>query len=93
MSVNIYKLQIKSAWSHYEGVNVFDEAPIIGEHPLYGNLFMMCGFGNRDVMHSLAAGRAFAERVFDGAYVNINLRRFDMRRIVKMDRLKESFSC
>lgn len=43
-------------------------------------------------MHSLAAGRAFAERLYDGAYVNINLRKFDMRRIVKMDRLQEAFS-
>ncbi|CAI4229323.1 unnamed protein product [Auanema sp. JU1783] len=80
---------IKSAFSSVESLNTFDSAPIIGEHPLYNNLYMMCGFGSRNVMHSLAAGRAFAERVFDGAYVNINLRKFDMRRIVKTEKLIE----
>lgn len=84
--------KIKSAWCGYQDVNTFDSAPVIGEHPLYQNLYMMCGFGSRGAMHSLAAGRAFAERLYDGAYVNINLRKFDMRRIVKMDRLQEAFS-
>ncbi|KAL6724782.1 hypothetical protein Aduo_019639 [Ancylostoma duodenale] len=84
--------KIKSAWCGLQDVNTFDSAPVIGEHPLYQNLFMMCGFGGRGAMHSLAAGRAFAERLYEGAYVNINLRRFDMRRIVKMDRLQEAFA-
>ncbi|EYC08785.1 hypothetical protein Y032_0064g3527 [Ancylostoma ceylanicum] len=84
--------KIKSAWCGFQDVNTFDSAPVIGEHPLYQNLFMMCGFGGRGAMHSLAAGRAFAERLYEGAYVNINLRKFDMRRIVKMDRLQEAFA-
>ncbi|ETN85165.1 hypothetical protein RB195_021643 [Necator americanus] len=84
--------KIKSAWCGLQDVNTFDSAPVIGEHPLYQNLFMICGFGGRGAMHSLAAGRAFAERLFEGAYVNINLRKFDMRRIVKMDRLEEAFA-
>ncbi|KAE9419395.1 hypothetical protein Angca_003329, partial [Angiostrongylus cantonensis] len=79
------KASIKSAWCGFQDVNTFDSAPVIGEHPLYQNLHMLCGFGDRSAMHSLAAGRAFAERLFEGAYVNINLRKFDMRRIVKMD--------
>ncbi|VDL72776.1 unnamed protein product [Nippostrongylus brasiliensis] len=84
--------KIKSAWCGYQDVNTFDDAPVIGEHPLYQNLYMMCGFADRSAMHSLAAGRAFAERLYDGAYVNINLRKFDMRRIVKMDKLREAFT-
>lgn len=40
-------------------------------------------------MHSMAAARAYAERIFDGAYINVNLRKFDMRRIVKMDPITE----
>ncbi|VDM77902.1 unnamed protein product [Strongylus vulgaris] len=63
--------KIKSAWCGLQDVNTFDSAPVIGEHPLYQNLFMMCGFGGRGAMHSLAAGRAFAERLFEGAYVNV----------------------
>ncbi|KJH42878.1 FAD dependent oxidoreductase [Dictyocaulus viviparus] len=84
--------KIKSAWCGYQDVNTFDSAPVIGEHLLYQNLHMLCGFGDRGAMHSLAAGRAFAERIFDGAYININLRKFDMRRIMKMDKLHEAFA-
>ncbi|XGW16336.1 hypothetical protein V3C99_001641 [Haemonchus contortus] len=87
-----HSAKIKSAWCGFQDVNVFDSAPVIGEHPIYQNLYMMCGFGGRSAMHSLAAGRAFAERLYDGAYVNINLRKFDMRRLVKMDRLQEEFN-
>ena len=43
-------------------------------------------------MHAIAAARAYAERVYDGAYHTINLRKFDMRRIVKNDPLKEHFT-
>ncbi|VDK59942.1 unnamed protein product [Cylicostephanus goldi] len=39
--------KIKSAWCGLQDVNTFDSAPVIGEHPLYQNLFMMCGFGGR----------------------------------------------
>ncbi|EFO93823.1 hypothetical protein CRE_12628 [Caenorhabditis remanei] len=81
--------KVKSAWSGYQDINTFDDAPVIGEHPLYTNLHMMCGFGERGVMHSMAAARAYAERIFDGAYINVNLRKFDMRRIVKMDPITE----
>lgn len=63
---------------------------------------MLCGFAerfaaflifrllfSRGPMHSIAAGRAYAERIFDGAYITVNLRKFDMRRLVKMDRITE----
>ncbi|CAD6190208.1 unnamed protein product [Caenorhabditis auriculariae] len=78
--------KVKSAWTGKVDVNTFDGAPVIGEHPLYPNLHMMCGFGERGAMHSLAAGRSYAEKIFEGAYINVNLRKFDMRRIIKMDR-------
>ncbi|KAK6049561.1 FAD dependent oxidoreductase [Cooperia oncophora] len=41
--------KIKSAWCGFQDVNTFDSAPVIGEHPLYQNLYMMCGFGGRYV--------------------------------------------
>lgn len=44
------KLQVKSAWSGYQDINTFDDAPVIGEHPLYTNLHMMCGFGERYIV-------------------------------------------
>ncbi|PAV82677.1 hypothetical protein WR25_23484 isoform A [Diploscapter pachys] len=83
--------QIKSAYAGYEDFNTFDTAPIIGPHPTYTNVHMMCGFGSRSAMHSIAAARGYAEKILDGAYININLRKFDMRRIVKMQPLMETY--
>ncbi|KHN87226.1 FAD-dependent oxidoreductase domain-containing protein 1 [Toxocara canis] len=84
-------IKIKNAWAGYEDVNTFDNSPIIGEHLLYTNMHIMCGFGNRGVQHALAAGRGFSERIFDGAYTSINMRKFDMRRLLKMEKLQETY--
>ncbi|GMR33894.1 hypothetical protein PMAYCL1PPCAC_04089 [Pristionchus mayeri] len=83
--------KIKSAYTVLEDVNTFDSVPVIGEHPLYTNIHTMAGFGERSAMHSVAAARAYAERLYDGAYHTINLRRFDMRRIVKNDPIIEKY--
>lgn len=82
---------MKNAWAGYQDVNVFDNSPIIGEHLIYRNLHFVCGFGGRGMQHALAVGRSYAERLYEGAYVTMNLRKFDMRRMVKMVKLRESF--
>uniref|UniRef100_A0AC35TSI0 DAO domain-containing protein n=1 Tax=Rhabditophanes sp. KR3021 TaxID=114890 RepID=A0AC35TSI0_9BILA len=81
--------KVINAWARYEDVNTFDDAPIIGEHLLYKNLFTMCGYGRYGIQFKLSAARAFAERVFDGAYTSINLRKYDMRRIMQNQPIKE----
>ncbi|VDN08296.1 unnamed protein product [Thelazia callipaeda] len=83
--------KIKNAWAAYQDVNTFDNSPIIGEHLLYQNLHFLCGFGNRGIQHSLAVGRSYAEKLLEGAYLSLNLRKFDMRRLVKMEKLKEEY--
>lgn len=82
-------INMVNAWARYEDVNIFDDAPIIGEHLLYKNLFMMCGYGRYGIQFKLSAARAFAEKIFDGAYVSVNLRKYDMRRIMKREPLRE----
>ncbi|CAJ0575364.1 unnamed protein product, partial [Mesorhabditis spiculigera] len=82
--------KVKSAWARYESVNTFDGTPIIGEHPQHKNVYTIGGLGHRDAQHALAVGRAFAERMFEGAYVNINLRGLDLRRIVKKEPVLEN---
>lgn len=84
-------LKIKNAWAGYQDVNVFDNSPVIGEHLLYKNLHFVCGFGNRGMQHALAVGRSLAEKLYQGAYVTLNLRKFDLRRILKMEKLQESY--
>uniref|UniRef100_A0A915Q506 FAD-dependent oxidoreductase domain-containing protein 1 n=1 Tax=Setaria digitata TaxID=48799 RepID=A0A915Q506_9BILA len=84
-------LKIKNAWAGYEDVNTFDNSPVIGEHLLYQNLHFLCGFGNRGMQHALAVGRSYAEKLLEGAYLSLNLRKFDMRRLVKMEKLEEEY--
>ncbi|TKR81396.1 hypothetical protein L596_015270 [Steinernema carpocapsae] len=83
-------LKVVNAWAGYEDVNTFDGSPLIGEHLMHKNFHMMCGFGNFGIQHSLAVGRGFAERIFDGAYTSINLRKFDMRRIMAGQKIEEA---
>ncbi|KAK0404837.1 hypothetical protein QR680_017657 [Steinernema hermaphroditum] len=85
-------LKIVNAWAGYEDVNTFDDSPVIGEHLLYNNFHTMSGFGNFGIQHSISVGRAFAERIFDGAYTSINLRKFDMRRIMAGSKIEEPLS-
>uniref|UniRef100_A0A0N4Z5L0 FAD-dependent oxidoreductase domain-containing protein 1 n=1 Tax=Parastrongyloides trichosuri TaxID=131310 RepID=A0A0N4Z5L0_PARTI len=82
-------INIVNGWARYEDVNIFDDAPIIGEHLLYKNLFMMCGYGRYGMQFKLSAAKAFSERAYDGAYTSFNLRKYDMRRIMKNQPLKE----
>lgn len=72
-------------------MNTFDNSPVIGEHLLYQNLHFLCGFGNRGMQHALAVGRSYAEKLLEGAYLSLNLRKFDMRRLVKMEKLEEEY--
>ncbi|KAI6222507.1 putative fad oxidoreductase [Aphelenchoides besseyi] len=82
--------KVMNAWAAEEDVNTFDDAPILGEHLLYQNLYTMSGFSNYGAQLSLAAGRLYAERAYDCAYSTVNVRRFDMRRIMLGNREVES---
>jgi len=42
---------------------------------------------------SIAIGKALSEKFYDRAYVTVNLRKFDMRRIMHGSRCKELFRC
>lgn len=82
-------VQVVNAWSAPEDVNVFDDAPILGEHLQYQNLYTMGGFSNYGAQLGLTAGKLYAERALDCAYSMINVRRFDMRRLMLGNREHE----
>ena len=42
---------------------------------------------------AIAAGRAYSERHYDDAYTSVNLRKFDMRRIMHGNRTFEPLKC
>lgn len=43
------------------------------------------------MQHALAVGRSYAEKLLEGAYLSLNLRKFDMRRLLKMEKLEEEY--
>jgi hypothetical protein len=53
----------------------------------------MCGLGGYGPQISLAAGKLFTEKIYDEAYSTINVRKFDMRRIMMGNRFEENFRC
>lgn len=81
--------QIINAWAAPEDVNVFDDAPILGEHLQYQTFYTMAGFSNYGAQMSLAAAKLYSERAYDYAYSTINVRRFDMRRVMTGSRERE----
>uniref|UniRef100_A0A915LLA8 FAD dependent oxidoreductase domain-containing protein n=1 Tax=Meloidogyne javanica TaxID=6303 RepID=A0A915LLA8_MELJA len=61
--------KVINAWHSYEDVNMFDEAPIIGEHLVHENFIQVCGLGGYGPQMSIAIGKALSERFYDRAYV------------------------
>uniref|UniRef100_A0A158R5J2 FAD-dependent oxidoreductase domain-containing protein 1 n=1 Tax=Syphacia muris TaxID=451379 RepID=A0A158R5J2_9BILA len=89
--LNVFCVQtaIKNAWARYEDVNLYDNAPVIGEHLLHKNYLIACGFGERGIQHSIAAARGICEKIYEYAFITINLRKFDMRRFISGRKLEE----
>uniref|UniRef100_A0A7E4V1K9 FAD-dependent oxidoreductase domain-containing protein 1 n=1 Tax=Panagrellus redivivus TaxID=6233 RepID=A0A7E4V1K9_PANRE len=85
--------KVINAWAMYNDVNTFDDTPIMGEHLLFTNLYTMAGFANYGPQMSIAMGRLFAERIFEGAYTTVNVRKFDMRRIMHGNKVAEPLKC
>lgn len=77
----------------YEDANTYDSTPIIGEHLYYKNFFQMCGLAGAGSQLSIAIGKLYCERMFDAAYTTINVRKFDMRRIMQGKRYDKEYRC
>jgi FAD-dependent oxidoreductase domain-containing protein 1 len=64
--------------------NDFDGNPIIG--PWEGeceNFYLAAGFSGHGLMHAPACGKAIAERILDGRFETIDLRRLGWARVVR----------
>jgi FAD-dependent oxidoreductase domain-containing protein 1 len=85
--------KVVNAWAMYNDVNTYDDLPILGEHLKYNNFYTMAGFGNYGPQMAIAAGKLYSERIFDSAYVTINVRKYDMRRIMNQQKYQEPLKC
>lgn len=77
----------------YEDLNTFDDGPIFGEHLVYDNFYQMCGLSGYGSQLSIAIGKLYSERAYDQAYTTVNVRDFDMRRIMQGKRKTEPIKC
>jgi hypothetical protein len=82
-----------NAWHPYEDMNVFDDAPIVGEHLVHDNFFQITGLGGYGPQMSIAIGKMLSEKFYEYAYITTNLRPFDMRRIMQGKRYEELYRC
>ncbi|KAL8173757.1 UNVERIFIED_CONTAM: FAD-dependent oxidoreductase domain-containing protein 1 [Gekko kuhli] len=82
-------LKVKSSWAGYYDYNTFDQNPVIGVHPLVGNLFFASGFSGHGLQHSLAVGKCIAELILEGEYKTINLERFSFDRLIRGEKILE----
>ena len=57
-------------------LNYFDASPVVGMHPIYGNIFMATGFNGRGATYGPAVGRGIAELVLDDGYQTIDFSRY-----------------
>ncbi|KAF7623565.1 DAO domain-containing protein [Meloidogyne graminicola] len=85
--------KVINAWNSYEDLNIFDQVPIIGEHLVHENFVQVCGLSGYGPQLSIAIGKMISERIYDRAYITVNLRKFDMRRIMHGNRFNELFRC
>uniref|UniRef100_A0A914E6B7 FAD-dependent oxidoreductase domain-containing protein 1 n=1 Tax=Acrobeloides nanus TaxID=290746 RepID=A0A914E6B7_9BILA len=86
-------VKVINGWAQLNDVNIYDDAPLLGEHLKHFSLYTMAGFGSYGPQMAIAAGRAYSERHYDDAYTSVNLRKFDMRRIMHGNRTFEPLKC
>lgn len=72
---------MKSCWAGYYDYNTFDQNAVLGSHPLVENMLFITGFSGHGLQQSPAAGRAVAELILEGKFVNINLRNLSFQRL------------
>ncbi|XP_015277992.1 PREDICTED: FAD-dependent oxidoreductase domain-containing protein 1 [Gekko japonicus] len=82
-------LKVKSSWAGYYDYNTFDQNPVIGAHPLVGNLYFASGFSGHGLQHSLAVGKCITELILEGEYKTIDLGRFSFDRLIKGEQILE----
>ncbi|KAG5674266.1 hypothetical protein PVAND_004246 [Polypedilum vanderplanki] len=75
-------IKVKSGWAGYYEYNRFDENGIIGLHPYYHNLYIASGFSGHGIQQCPAVGRAIAELIIDGGFLEIDLTRLGFDRII-----------
>ena len=66
-----------------------DQNLIIGPHSYYNNMFFANGMSGHGVQQGIAIGRAVSELVYFNRYKTIDLTRFEFKRFLVDEPLKE----
>jgi FAD-dependent oxidoreductase domain-containing protein 1 len=76
-------IKLLSSWAGLYEYNTFDQNAIIDTHPELPNLMLINGFSGHGLQHSMAAGRAAAERMAHGSFVTLDLTAFGYDRLLQ----------
>lgn len=52
----------------------------------------MCGFGGNGISLAIGAGRAGMEEWYDGAYIQVNLRRYGLERLMSEKKIHDDYN-
>jgi len=69
--------------------NYIDGSPVIGHHPVQGNILMATGFHGRGSMFAPAVGRGITELLLDDGYTTIDFSRFSFDRFLNKVELRD----
>lgn len=82
-------VRVTNSWAGYYEVNTFDHNAIIGPHTEISNLLFANGFSGHGIQQAPAVGRAIAELIIHGRFVNLDLSVFGVGRIAEGRRVEE----
>ncbi|KAI9005097.1 FAD dependent oxidoreductase [Hyaloraphidium curvatum] len=77
------ELRLQSAWAGWYEVNAHDHNLLIGRPAHLDNLVVSAGSSGHGLQHSPAQGRAVAELLVHGKYVDLDLSRFAVTRVAE----------
>ncbi|XP_015788099.1 FAD-dependent oxidoreductase domain-containing protein 1 [Tetranychus urticae] len=82
-------IKVLSAWAGYYDFNELDENAIMGQDPVWSNLYWLTGFSGHGIQMGPAAGKCISELILNGKYSTVDCTRFRFNRAIEGEKLLE----
>ncbi len=85
------ELKLTGGWAGYYDCNKLDNNAVVGKHPKYENVYLASGFTGRGLMQAPGIGRGLTELITTGSYQSIDLKCFEIDRVLKNTKRTEPY--
>ena len=85
------ELKLTGGWAGYYDCNKLDNNAVVGKHPKYENVYLASGFTGRGLMQAPGIGRALTELITTGFYQSIDLKCFEIDRVLNNNKRTEPY--